>query len=116
MTLRIKRLRPVEGEPERLCREGEGASKRPPRIKALLLAALLLLTPGCGTLLNLGFGPKPFGGVGADCFMAGECLDEPQTLPFVLFWLADLPFSLLGDTLTLPYTLGDPDPHPLSAL
>lgn len=86
------------------------------RIKALLLAALLLLASGCGTVLNLGFGPKPYGGVRADCFMAGECVDEPQTVHFALFWLADLPFSLLGDTLTLHHTLGDHAPHPYSAL
>jgi uncharacterized protein YceK len=87
------------------------------------LAALVLSTvSGCGTVVNLVSrhptdftdATKPYGGVFVDGAFAGDFAMQPQTLPVALFWLIDLPFSFVGDTVTLPYVLylnahkGDP--------
>jgi uncharacterized protein YceK len=102
---------------------------------ALLLASPL--TAGCGTVANLvrsrpeEGGRSPFGGVRQDVW----CLDKaangelgagahnksesdryPQ-LALMLFCAVDLPFSLLGDIVTWPYTaaysfINQPTPTP----
>jgi uncharacterized protein YceK len=94
------------------------------RIGAMSVAATLLLTAtsGCGTMQNMkgqpnAFGslphptrpPVPFGGVIADslCIVNGSLGGlinlEPGTLVFVPFALIDLPFSFVGDVVTLPW-------------
>lgn len=89
---------------------------------ALFLASLL--TAGCGTAANLvqsrpeEGGRSPFGGVRQDV----QCINRaangelgagthPQQgseqypqMALMLFCAADLPFSLLGDVVTWPYT------------
>lgn len=89
---------------------------------ALLLSSLL--TAGCGTAANLvksapdGDGRSPFGGVRHDecCIKkaaAGEydlgiCprsgSDHHPQVAVMLLCAADVPFSLIGDVLTWPYT------------
>jgi uncharacterized protein YceK len=98
-----------------------------------LITTLMLLNAGCGTVGNVvsDAPPKPYGGVLRDCEkIAG--LGEPQRNPnapgllgdtlllrsldsagtFLLVAI-DLPLSVIGDTLTLPYTLNYPDPRML---
>jgi uncharacterized protein YceK len=91
---------------------------------ALLLSSLPLA--GCGTVANLvkpgpewgGGGKSPFGGVHHDvgCIETAANGDsgfrthpkweseQYQQVARTLFWAADLPFSLIGDVLTWPYT------------
>jgi uncharacterized protein YceK len=69
---------------------------RVPRwIIAVVLAATALLAAGCGTYFNLTNeeGMRVYGGVRAD--MTGPCGGN----------VLDLPFSAVGDTLTLPVTV-----------
>ncbi len=71
-------------------------------------AGVLVSQAGCGTVLNMGAGTCPirdhpiiYGGVGIDVeYLATQ--DFP--LGFLLA-LLDLPFSLVGDTLTLPWSV-----------
>jgi uncharacterized protein YceK len=111
--------------------------------RAICVALLLLTLPiaGCGTVANLvRSGPEEggksmFGGVRQDM----ECIRQaangelgfrthpkseaeqyPQ-LALVLFCAADLPFSLIGDAVTWPYTasytfINQPTPNPLATL
>ena len=107
---------------------------------ALLLSSLPIA--GCGTVANLfkpgpeGGGMTPFGGVRQDvsCIKTaanGELSfvlhpkpdsaekpqePRPQVVPLLLC-AADLPFTLIGDVVTLPYVLGylcvnEPVPYP----
>jgi uncharacterized protein YceK len=89
---------------------------------ALLLSSLLIA--GCGTVANLvkpgpvEGGKTPFGGVSqdVDCLKTTASGDfdlskhpnsEAEQLPQVALMLlcaADLPFTLIGDVLTWPYT------------
>jgi uncharacterized protein YceK len=95
-------------------------------IRAICVALPLssLLIAGCGTVANLAKpgpeegGKAPFGGVSQDvtCFkkaasgsigfrtppMPGS--DQPPQVALMLLCAADLPFSLIGDVLTWPYT------------
>jgi uncharacterized protein YceK len=78
-----------------------------------LLAALTSIT-GCGTLLNLGEKDSPpYGGVILDSEIVAQGvplglaawshdIDVPSFWPLALI---DLPFSLAGDTVTLPITV-----------
>lgn len=90
----------------------------------LALPFVALLSAGCGTVQNLnptkdvfvwGAGPgeqnitRVFGGVRVDLEgLSGLGLqDEYAALGLVIlapFYVTDLPFSLVGDTITLPYT------------
>ncbi len=67
----------------------------------LLLPAVALLFAGCGTMINLAPGqkcvtfreaPRIYGGVRADLVIAAASL-------------MDLPYSFIGDTVTLPVTV-----------
>jgi uncharacterized protein YceK len=102
---------------------------------ALLLSSLLIA--GCGTVANVvkpgpvGDGKIPFGGVKRDmsCLQSaanGECclLTHPKSeakqgaqVASMLLCAADLPFSLVGDVITWPYTaayswINEPVPVP----
>ncbi len=73
------------------------------------LAALLLLAalPGCGTYvncLNLG-GTRPYGGVLIDGGLIACAVHQGELIPLSGIVFLDVPFSLVGDTVTLPYTL-----------
>jgi uncharacterized protein YceK len=90
---------------------------------ALLLSSLPIA--GCGTVANLARpGPEeggkvPFGGVRHDvsCFEKaanGECVfrtqlrsesEQYRQVALGIFYAADLPFSLIGDVVTWPYTV-----------
>lgn len=94
--------------------------------RAICVALLLSSLPiaGCGTVVNLsrsdpeGGGKTPFGGVRQDvsCIekaASGEfgfkARREPEVeqhaqVALMLFCAADLPFSLIGDVVTWPYT------------
>jgi uncharacterized protein YceK len=87
------------------------------RIVILLMFGSLL--SGCGTFLNLAwFTPKEggehmYGGVRVDAQTAYRSLFHPEDNPYAStperLWTAacltaDLPLSLVGDTLTLPWT------------
>ena len=57
---------------------------------------------GCGTIANQGYDARPYGGVVWDFEMAtgntGSCMGFP--IPCMIL---DVPFSLVGDTLSLPF-------------
>jgi uncharacterized protein YceK len=88
---------------------------------ALLLSSLPIA--GCGTVANLVDsrpveGTRPFGGVSHDVFCLKEATNgesgfrahpasEPEQykqVALMLFCATDLPFSLIGDIVTWPYT------------
>ena len=86
------------------------------------VAAVALLGGGCGTLVNvtsvappeIGGGQRlPYGGVIWDLEGEYRALTAPPPsrfgvhLPMIFFYLIDLPFSAIGDTLTLPITIGE---------
>jgi uncharacterized protein YceK len=87
------------------------------------VAAVALLGGGCGTLVNVtGFAPPEigggqrlvYGGVVWDLEGEHRALTTPYPqyrlgvrLPMIFFYLFDLPLSAVGDTLTLPITLGE---------
>jgi uncharacterized protein YceK len=95
--------------------------------RAICVALLLSSLPiaGCGTVANLVKSPpeeggkSPFGGVRQDVWCmkkasigesgfsthpTSESEQHPQ-LSLMLFCAADLPFSLIGDVVTWPYTV-----------
>ena len=87
------------------------------------VAAVALLGGGCGTLVNVTSYAPPeigggqrlvYGGVLWDLEGEYRALTTPYPqyhlgvrLPMILFYLIDLPFSAVGDTLTLPITVGE---------
>ncbi len=95
-------------------------------VRATYVALLLSTLPvaGCGTVTNLAMsrpedgGKSPFGGVRQDvCCMkmaangefAFKAHPNPESgrqaqVALTLFYAADLPFSLIGDVVTWPYT------------
>ena len=76
-----------------------------------LLALLGISASGCGTALNVRSDgqQKVYGAVQHDLECIRHNLDtsKPRKLPVlsVAIGLLDLPFSLIGDTLTLPLTI-----------
>ena len=91
------------------------------RTSVMLVAAALLLgmNSGCGTMANLqgrtfftaicvpSRPPIPLGGAGTDVFVIGKAFVRPLgrdgTWFFATMALIDLPFSLVGDVVTLPW-------------
>ena len=90
-------------------------------VRTIRVALLLALLPaaGCGTLSNLAQpsseegGRVPFGGVKRDIARLHKAGAEPGRKPeseqypaqvLTLLCALDLPFSLIGDVLTWPYT------------
>lgn len=76
----------------------------------LLLATILAIpSGGCATAINTQDAAlcKPFGGVTMPLtdFFGGGSMSDSVALLFWPIWLVDKPLSLVGDTLTLPYTL-----------
>jgi uncharacterized protein YceK len=80
---------------------------------AVTLFASLAGLSGCGTLFNLGQDAQPYGGVVLETQIIASGVpqglypfipdfDVPQLWPLAV---VDMPFSLVGDTLTLPITL-----------
>jgi len=73
----------------------------------VLVLALGFFTVGCGTIANHVDSPEPngvesgqvYGGVGWDLYMIVKDPDTPA------IWVWDLPLSMAGDTLLLPYDL-----------
>ena len=69
---------------------------------------LILSMAGCGTIYNMGAGPCHiheypyiYGGVYIDFGTIA-----PQLIPLgILLALIDLPFSIVGDTITLPWSI-----------
>jgi uncharacterized protein YceK len=106
---------------------------------ALLIATLP--TAGCGTVANLVYlhpeegGKSPFGGVRQDALCIQKAANEESTLrthpeaelehnrqmALLVLGAMDLPFSLIGDVVTWPYTaaytcINQPVPVPPMAL
>ena len=84
----------------------------------LFVAAVTFFMGGCGTFANTLWladfegGKRPYGGVRADWEMAHEAIDrfpEPSGANLCLCTAVlcgiDLPFSAIGDSLTLPLTI-----------
>lgn len=83
-------------------------------MKRTLLSVAILLAiagsqSGCMTAVNQMYGRRPYGGVQGNLEAQSEvCGDREQlrknswVIPLLM---ADLPFSFVGDTLLLPYTL-----------
>ncbi len=78
---------------------------------------MTFLCTGCGTVLNVAFGltkdrkiafmtsgkTYPYGGIILDASMIYDSSPlSPLTKPF---FIIDMPLSLVGDTITLPYTI-----------
>lgn len=107
--------------------------------RAIRVALLLSSLPvaGCGTAANLvrpgpaEGGKRPFGGVSQDVWCMKKAADgefglraHPKSesdqhacMALMLFCAADLPFSLIGDVVTWPYTaaysyINEPVPTP----
>jgi uncharacterized protein YceK len=96
-------------------------------VRALLMLGVACLACGCGTAINLAptiaaertdqymsvsIGPRRaiFGGVALDLAVAGRSLRNLPQHPraaavFLPAAVIDLPFSAIGDTLTLPMTI-----------
>ena len=84
-----------------------------------LAVTLFSALPGCGTVVSWTNGPCPYGGVRLDAcgtamlaHAASPALGEehgkfsPGTNAMLgACMVADLPFSVIGDTLTLPFTI-----------
>jgi uncharacterized protein YceK len=89
------------------------------RAAACLAAIVLGALSGCGTSLNLDGDSRVYGGVAQDLQTVGERMVQasnpswPGTPGSSTGWnvtvgalaLADVPLSLIGDTLTLPFTI-----------
>lgn len=108
------------------------------RSKLLLVASALFLgsAAGCGTVENLAHveqPTRPYGGVAADFAACREIVSPSQPPPDGYFpgknlvlptvkgvccciRLADVPVSLVTDTLTLPITLSQAPPAPESEI
>lgn len=71
------------------------------KIAALLLTLNLL---GCGTLESVSRRGPPFGGIIYDS--VGFVRAFPL-VPFMMFYLVDLPFSAVADTLIFPFVIID---------
>ena len=89
------------------------------------LAAVALLNGGCGTVCNNAYltheegGERVFGGVRNDfdglrsaandesgvSIGGEEYVDRESQVGKLLFHMLDLPFTVVGDTLSLPYTI-----------
>lgn len=72
-----------------------------------LVAVIVCVGPGCGTLMNqngIGGRTRPYGGVRNDFALMAE---KPAVIPV---FVVDLPLSLVGDTLCLPSDLWHNDP------
>jgi uncharacterized protein YceK len=83
--------------------------KRPAWHIGMLLATTLLLC-GCGTARNLTEegGPHVYGGISTDCDVACENYHSESVVVFfggLFCTIVDMPFSVIGDTLTLPYVI-----------
>jgi uncharacterized protein YceK len=88
-----------------------------------VVAAVALLGGGCGTMINItNFAPaeigggqrKIYGGLVWDLEGEYRALTTPQPhywlgihLPMILDYLIDTPLSAVGDTFTLPITIGE---------
>jgi uncharacterized protein YceK len=83
------------------------------RLLPITLVAMLIPSTGCGTVLNLSNDASPYGGVVLETKLVAEgVMAGPAAwtcdITEVSFWplaLVDLPASLVGDTLTLPFSL-----------
>jgi uncharacterized protein YceK len=75
-----------------------------------LVSASAALASGCGTLLNTAHyphasgGEEIYGGVQLDYRVVAQ-EHQKRSATTVALALLDMPFSLVGDTLTLPYTV-----------
>ncbi len=81
------------------------------------ITLFLLCLPSCGTIINIQekglFFPvgqkvaNPYGGVIIDGMITATpfLTGEPFLGFFTILGIVDLPFSLVGDTVTLPYTI-----------
>jgi uncharacterized protein YceK len=90
------------------------------RTGAVVLLIALSASSGCGTVYNLGNDCKIYGGTrfsgafGVGCLANGcsriisredDKFSPEETIALGLCGLADLPFSVIADTLTLPITI-----------
>jgi uncharacterized protein YceK len=75
-----------------------------PRLCCVMLVLASFL--GCGTIDNLEEERKPYGGVVRDCLCTvhGNWLFVGPEMPAPM-GLIDIPFSVVGDTVTLPITM-----------
>jgi len=80
-----------------------------PKARLFLFVAIALLPlSGCGTVLNMtSADPEVYGGVKKDCEIAVSPHNYGsggKNTPLVMvFWLADVGVSAVGDTVTLPF-------------
>lgn len=92
------------------------------RIACLAVPLLACLSSGCGTLINMQEHPpdatmqgawpgddvptqRIYGGVRYDLAAAGDRASQDPFCPWLVQALLDVPFSLVGDTVTLPLTI-----------
>jgi uncharacterized protein YceK len=82
-------------------------------ITRFLVVAAVAAQVGCASLVNtIGGERRPYAGVQADAHIIGALFDTDRQSPANLFqWpfaFVDMPFSLVMDTLLLPYTAMEP--------
>jgi uncharacterized protein YceK len=73
------------------------------RLSAILLVASL---SGCGTVLNcvVTGAEIPYGGVVGDGYLIGYGVQHSAEVPIWPLAFLDMPFCVVADTVTLPYT------------
>ena len=90
-------------------------------IRAIAICVLSVCACGCGTVLNLvSYEDTPsihsrgqvtapneiYGGVAIDAASGSEWINQGNPLLGLYVWGVDLPLTIVGDTLTLPLTMG----------
>jgi uncharacterized protein YceK len=75
-------------------------------LKATFITLLFLALNGCGTTMNLELDrTSPYRGVGMDLYVMSSVVKKPSAGSAVmsLAAAADLPLSIVGDTVTAPF-------------
>lgn len=79
------------------------------RVLLSIIFSLTLFASGCGSTMNCLYLQKPYGGIVVDGKAIGKgCTpDNPGDVIVGIGAIVDMPLSLVGDTLTVPFILYD---------
>jgi uncharacterized protein YceK len=80
------------------------------KTRVVFAAFLIALCSGCGTVMShsgdADWPPHPYSGVTFDCQLTYQSVTDQHEMPFpeiYFFSFLDVPFSVVGDTVCLPY-------------